>query len=332
MADERPDTWDVIRLPGWPRVRRAPRIPAPLRKATNLGLDIGWVTAGGALSAARGRFDAWFAPAVPLPVTLTLPSVLVMHGIDYIVQPHLYEAGFGSVASVLARASARRATRIAVPSDYVRRIVIDQLGIAPDRVTTIRWGLDHLPPPDAERLHPRPYALFVGQPQPVWNVDILLDAWGAGAAPDLDLVISGPSGRDESRIRRRVADEDLSDRVHFTGHVSSPRLMALMRDAEIFVYPARADDRGMAPLESMLFGVPTAVADRGALPEVTQGAAETFDPEDLDAVIDVITRLRTDEVLRTRLRREGPLVGRELRWGEAARAFWREVDLARGAA
>lgn len=328
LAARRAGTWEVVGIPGWFRASRRAPVPSPIRQGANLALDLGWVAAGGALSAARAGFDAWFAPAVPIPATITVPSVVVMHGIDYVVAPQLYEPAFRRVAELFARVSARRATRIAVPSDHVRGIVVDHLGVAPEKVTTIRWGLDHLPPPDRGRQHPRPYALFVGQTQPLWNVDVLLDAWRAGAAGDLDLVISGPAGRDEPRIRRRVADGGLAERVYFTGLVPSSRLMALMRDAEIFVYPARADDRGLAPLEAMLFGVPTAVADRAALPEVTKGAAITFDPDDLDAVIDVIRRLREDDALRARLRREGPEVGRQLRWDDAVTAFWTEVDAA----
>jgi glycosyltransferase involved in cell wall biosynthesis len=328
MAAQRAESWDVLGIPGWPRLAHGGGVPPPLRQGANLALDVGWVTVGAAVSGLTRRLDAWFAPAIPLGATIRSPTVVVMHGIDFLLVPQFYEPGFRRIAELFTRLAARRATRIAVPSDHVRDIVVNQLGVAPDKVTTIRWGLDHLPPPDDGRHHPRPYALFVGQTQPMWNVDILLDAWRAGAGADLDLLISGPSGRDEPRIRRRVNDEGLSQRVHFTGHVPSSRLMALMRDAEIFVYPARADDRGLAPLESMLFGVPTAVADRGALPEVTQGAAETFDPEDLDAVIDVIRRLREDEALRARLRRDGPEVGRRLGWDNAATAFWHQVDLA----
>jgi alpha-1,3-rhamnosyl/mannosyltransferase len=329
MAGQRSGSWDVVAIPGWPRLERNSRVFRPLRRIGNLALDLGWVAVGGAASAALGGVDAWFAPAVPLPATLRVPSVVIMHGIDYVTQPELYDKGFVQVAPLMARMTARRATRIAVPSEYVRQIVIERFSVAPDRVTTIRWGLNHLPPPLAERQHPRPYALTVGQTQPLWNIDVLLDAWRAGAAGDLDLVISGPPGREDHRIKDRVAREGLADRVRFMGTTPSPVLMALMRDAEIFVYPAMADDRGMAPLEAMLFGVPTAVSNRAAMAEVTQGAAAIFDPGNPDEVIETVRRLREDNDLRARLRRDGPPVGRRLRWDDAAAAFWRELDLAR---
>src|SRR3954470_23803542 len=169
MAAERTGSWDVLPVDGWPRLSHATPVPAAIRQAANLGLDVGWISVGGAVSAARGRFSAWLAPAVPLAVTVAAPSVVVVHGIDYVVLPHLYPRGFAGIAELLARASVRRGTRLAAASDSVRDTLIERLGVPPDKVTTVRWGLDHLPDAVPERLHAAPYALFVGQPQPVWN-------------------------------------------------------------------------------------------------------------------------------------------------------------------
>ncbi len=328
MAELRPDGWQVVPVAGWPRLPRRTRLPAPIRRGANLALDLGWLTLGGPAEAARGRFGAWFAPGGPLPCTLRQPSVVIIYGIDFMLLPHLYEPGFRRVAAILARVTARRASRIVAPSDYTRRTIVEHLGVLPEKVTTIPFGLDHLPAPDPRNQHPRPYALFVGQTQPEWNVGVLLDAWRSGAGGELDLVISGPIGRDEPGLRGRVEQEGLAKRVYFTGHLPSPRLMALIRDADIFLYPALADGRGMPPLEAMLFGVPTAVSNRGALVEVTKGAALTFDPDDPDALVDVVTRLREDDELRRRLRREGPEVARRYRWDDAVTGYWREVQLA----
>lgn len=328
MAERRADGWEVVAVPGWPRLSRQTSLPAPIRRGANLALDLGWLTWGGPLEAFRGRLGAWFAPAGPLPGTLSVPSVVIIHGIDFMVLPQLYEPGFRRVAEILARITAARASRIIVPSEYVRRTVVEHLAVPPGKVATIPWGLDHLPPPDPRIEHPRPYALFIGQTLPAWNVGALLDAWRSGAGGDLDLVISGARGTDEPGLQRRVQQEGLAGRVVFTGLLPGPRLMALIRDADIFVYPVLADGFGKPPLEAMLLGVPTAVSDRGALADVTKGAALTFDPEDPDALVDAVKRLREDDDLRRRLRREGPEVARQYRWDDAVNGFWREVELA----
>ncbi len=328
MAERRRDEWEVVAVHGWPRLSRQNNLPAPIRRGTNLALDVGWLTLGGPLRSIRGGFAAWFAPAGPLPVTLPEPSVVIIHGIDFMLLPHLYEPGFRQVAEILARVTARRASRIIAPSNYVRDTIVEHLHVPPEKVTTIAWGLDHLPPPDPGTEYPRPYALFVGQTQPAWNAGALLDAWRAGAGGELDLVLYGPSGTQDLALRRRVEQEGLAGRVQFIAHLPAPRLMALIRDADIFVHPALADGSGKPPLEALLLGVPTAVANRGALAEVTKGAALTFDPEDPDAVVDAVTRLREDEELRRRLRRVGPGVARQYRWDDAITGFWHEVDLA----
>ena len=48
----------------------------PLRRFVNLASEIGWLSVGASLTAARGRVDAWFSPANLLPVALPRPKVV----------------------------------------------------------------------------------------------------------------------------------------------------------------------------------------------------------------------------------------------------------------
>ena len=330
MAAGRPIEWEVIGLEGWRRIDHASRTPAVLRRTSNLALDTGWLVLGAAIEAARRRLDAWFTPASLLPLALPRPAVAIMHNLAFLLVPDLFEPGYQKATERLHRLAVARAARIITPSDFLRGVVIDRLGATPDRVRTIPWGIDHLPAPAASPGIdlPRPYALFIGQTQPHWNVGALLDAWRAGVPDDLALVISGAAGRDDASLRRRVDREGLAGRVHFTGLLPADRLMAVIRDAHLFVDPSLAEGFGKPVLETMRLGVPCAVSSGGALPEVTNGAALVFDPMDAEAVADAVTRLHGDRDLRQRLHIEGPKVASQYRWARSVEGYWEEVRAA----
>ena len=174
---------------------------------------------------------------------------------------------------------------------------------------------------------PRPYALFVGQTQPHWNVGALIEAWrvGAGADRDLHLVICGPAGRDDASLRDRVDRAHLGHRVHFTGQLPPDKLAAAYREADMFLYPPWIEGFGYPALTAMAYGLPTAVSNAGALPETVGDGAVLFEPDDTDAVVALVNQLGHDDALRARLRQDGPQVAAAYRWDGAINGFWAEV-------
>ncbi len=326
-----PPGWEVMSLDGWPRVARGGTTPAPLRRAANLAMDVGWLGLGATFEAARHRLTAWLTTANMLPPTLPRPMVTVIHDLNFLQMPELYERSYRTFAEGAYRLTAARASRVIVPSEYVRGAVIDLLGVEPSRVRAIPWGLEHVmadAEPEAVAADlPRPYALFVGQTQPHWNVGALIEAWraGAGANRGLHLVICGPAGRDDASLRELVGRARLDGRVHFTGRLSPERLAAAYREAEMFLYPPLIEGFGYPALVAMAHGVPTAVSNRGALRETTSGGALLFDPDDTTDLVALVNQLAGDEALCDRLRHAGPLVAARYRWDATIDGFWGEV-------
>ena len=330
MKEHQPPGWDVVGLPGWTRLSHNHPLPAPARRATNLGLDAGWLTVGANLAAVQHRLDAWFTPASILPLALPRPSIAIVHNLAFLSVPELFNPTWRRVTEWLHRRAVARAARVITPTQYLRELIVERLGANHERVTVIPWGMDHLPEPAADSGVdlPRPYALFVGQTQPHWNVGVLIDAWQRDVPADLTLVICGAAGSDDAMLRRRVEAEGLTGRVIFAGHVLGAQLMALIRDARVFIDPSLAEGFGKPVIETMGYGIPCAVSSEGALKEVTQGAALVFDPHDPDAVADAVTRLHTDEGLRATLVEAGPRAESNFRWAKTAPLYWDEVERA----
>ena len=76
------------------------------------------------------------------------PIVLTVHDLQYRTYPAYFPAVKRHYLEVTMPRSVRRATVVAVPSEYVRSTVIDAFGIDPDAVVVVPHGLDP-PAPDA---------------------------------------------------------------------------------------------------------------------------------------------------------------------------------------
>jgi glycosyltransferase involved in cell wall biosynthesis len=327
MAAAPPRGAQLIPVSGWPRLQSSDRL-RPLRRVANLGVDVGWLTTGALAAARRHRADAWFGPANLLPPALPRPMVVTIHDVNFLTMPGMYDRGYTRYATRAFRLSARRATRVVTGSHAARNEVVARLGVDPARVSVVYPGVDHLAATEAAADDlglPRRYALFVGQTEPHKNVGLLIEAWRAGVPNDLDLVICGPPGRDDERLRRLAAAPELRARVHFTGRLDDASLARAYQDARVFVFPSLAEGFGFPPLEAMARGIPTAVSNAGALPEATAGGAQLFDPHDAAALAEAVTRLETDSNLRARLQTDGRKVAARYTWAATAAALWEEA-------
>jgi len=306
---------------GWPRISRG----GWLRKAINLGSDLGWLTAGAATLAARNHIDAWFSPANVLPFALSRPLVVTILDSNVVHARDRYDRAYATYAALMFRSAGRRASAVLTLSEDARRRIASDFDIPLARIVVAYPGIDHALRISAgarpEGL-PSTYALFVGQTEPHKNLERLVAAWSAGVPEGMDLVIAGPPGRAETGLLQAIARSPARTRIHRLGRLAEDVLARLYEDATCFVFPSLVEGFGMPPLEAMARGVPTAVSRIGVLLEVTRGAALTFDPLDPAAIAAAVSQLVEGTAERRRLQTAGPMVAREYRWERTADTAW----------
>jgi glycosyltransferase involved in cell wall biosynthesis len=318
---EQDDGDEIVAANGWPRRPRAPRW-----RLANLASDLGWLTIGADAVALRRRVDAWYSPSNSLPLALPRPTVVTIHDTTFLSGMH--DRWYARYARLVYGAAGRSADAVIAPSEASRLRLIADLGVHPERVTVAYPGVEHLlsvVPADRDPRLPSRYALTVCQTEPHKNLPALVAAWATRVPAGLDLVIAGPRGRGEAELAAAIGASPSRDRILRVGRVDDAALARLYRDATCFIFPSLAEGFGLPPLEAMGFGIPTAVADSGSLPEVTGGAALTFDPRDPSVVADVVERLAEDTDLRSDLGRRGLAVAGRYRWNDTARKVWRLV-------
>jgi glycosyltransferase involved in cell wall biosynthesis len=131
-------------------------------------------------------------------------------------------------------------------------------------------------------------------------------------------VAAGPPGLGSDDTIQLVRRLGLEDSVRFTGYIDHEDLAPLIAGAAGLVHPAADEGFGMVPLEGMACGIPTAVSNAGALPEVVGDAALLIDPHDSTQWADAIARLLGDDGLRADLIERGRARAQLFTWPRAA--------------
>jgi glycosyltransferase involved in cell wall biosynthesis len=269
-----------------------------------------------------GRLRARFAglDAVHYPLTIALPSLdvpslVTVHDLQHLDHPELFSRAERLWRARTHERSARNADAVVVPSQFVRRRAIELLGLAPERVHAIPWGVDHtrFRPGDGAR---EPFLLYPARPWPHKNHATLYEAFARLRAerPELRLVLTG--GGHEGR--------PVPAGVDVRGHVSLDELAGLYRRTACLVFPSLYEGFGQPPLEALASGAPVAASNLPAIAEVVGDAAALFDPRDPEDVAAVVSGVLDAP---ERFAAAGPQQAARFTWAETAR---RHEDVYRG--
>ena len=278
-----------------------------------------------------GPVDVVHATAVAYPRT-DAPVVVTIHDLAFLDDPSRvtkHGLRFFTRGTELARRHARlvlcssHATLdhcVAVGFDETKLRVVP-LGVRAQRASANDVGRVH-----AKYALERPYVFFSGTVEPRKNLPRLLRAFARVRRHDVDLVLSGPAGWNES-IDTDVAP--IRDRVRTLGFVGRDELYALHAGAEVFCYPSLKEGFGLPVLEAMSQGTPVVTSAATSTAEVAGDAALLVDPTDERAIADAIERVLDDAALAQQLSTAGRERAATFTWertADAAVAAYREAQ------
>ena len=258
----------------------------------------------------RERFAGLDAVHYPLTIALPaldVPSVVTVHDLQHLDHPELFSRAERLWRARTHERSARNADTVIVPSQFVRRRAIEQLGVPPERVHAIPWGVDHdrFRPGDEER---EPFLLYPARPWPHKNHERLFEAFALlrEERPELRLVLTG-AGHEGRPVPAGV---------EVRGLVSLDELASLYRRAACLVFPSLYEGFGQPPLEAMASATPVAASNIPAIAEVAGEAAALFDPLDVEDIAVVVSGVLDSP---ERFAAAGPERARAFTWAETAR-------------
>ena len=251
-------------------------------------------------------------------------QVITIHDLFFLSAPQRTRDEIRRDYAELASDHAQRADAITVSSEYTARLVVDELGVARERIHVCPAGA-----PRWERLGREPnlprdgYALFISTLEPRKNLGVLLDAYerllGRGVTLPR-LVIAGRAMPEARPWLDRIQRPPLASHVEHRGYVAREGREPLYAGARLLVMPSLDEGFGLPVLEAMSAGVPVVASNRGSLPEVAGGAAVHVDASDVEGLAAAIERIAHDETYARELAVRGLVRAAAFSWSRTAAA------------
>jgi len=196
---------------------------------------------------------------------------------------------------------ARSATRVIVPSNYLKNIVA-AWGIQPKKIEVIYNAMSHETPgtvPKSVKKLSRPLVVTAGRLVPWKHMDGVIDAVAQTSLISLAIVGDGP----ERAALARRASEKLSGRATFTGMLSHKDTLAVVKSADVFVLNSSYEGLSHQLIEALALGVPIIATDVGGNPEVITDSVDGLlvPAGDAPALAHALARILGDEELRASL-------------------------------
>src|SRR5579884_1822059 len=277
-----------------------------------------------------GRIDVFHSPDFSMAPSIA-PSLVTVHDLAFEAVPQL---SYPSLARYLHRVvprGVRRARAVIVPSSHTKAEMLARLGTDEGKVHVIPEGVSGVFRPDSpaddaavlqRRGITRPYIFTHSTLEPRKNVDRLLEAISLLQTSEFPhvLLLAGRLGWLYEPIFETHARLELGDRARFLTDCSDQELAALLRQADLAVYPSLYEGFGLPVLEALACGAPTVCSGNTSFPEIAGTAADLFDPWDVDDIAAVMRAVLEDGDRQAALRRQGPVQARTFTWERCARA------------
>jgi len=264
-----------------------------------------------------------------------LPSIYNPHDLQHLHYPQFFTPSTLRWRESFSQAGCHFARVVVAGSQWVKNDLIEQYGLAPNKIQVIPWGAPTQaisePTPELLKDVKSKYNLpsaFAFYPAMLWehkNHLRLLDALAALRDQKGLTVRLVCTGNLQSafwlKIKQHIEKLNLNSQVQFLGMVSYQELRAIYKLSQFVIVPTLFEAASGPVFEAWYEGISVACSTVTSLPEQARDAALLFDPFSVQAIADAVQRLTTDERLRLDLVEKGQRRLMDFDWERTAKAY-----------
>ena len=156
------------------------------------------------------------------------------------------------------------------------------------------------------------FMLYLGRIHRKKGCDLLIESFAKYAAldPELHLVMAGPDQQGWSdELQKVVAENKLTDRVHWPGMVKGDAKWGAFYACEVFILPSHQENFGIAVAEALACGKAVLLADKvNIAPQIAEDGCGLMELDDQDGTDALVRRWVTMPAQERRVMEEQALI------------------------
>lgn len=282
------------------------------------------------------NIDLFLSPDGYLSLTTKVPSIAVMHDLNFEHYPKDLGWWNRKYYSYFFPKFAKKATRIATVSEYSKSDIVKTYGVKKSKIDVVFNGANPIYQPITSDLKQtikekwsdgKPYLLYVGALHKRKNITRLLKAFDlvAKSHNELNLLIVGKKMFADNEMEQAFADMQYKNRVVFTDRLPVSDLHHVLASALGLVYIPYFEGFGIPVIEAMQCGTPVITANCTSLPEIAGNAALLVDPFEVKDIASKMNTLIEDNILQQKLSIDGLKNAQRFSWDKTANALWNVI-------
>lgn len=224
------------------------------------------------------------------PLVKRCKEIVTTHDLLFMDMPQYFPLTYRVKNGLLFRLSAKKADVLLTVSEFSRQEMVRHFGISADKIAVTPNAVlpieDSMPLPDVKaKWQLDKYILTVGRLEPRKNFLLLLKAFVEMRLCEQGyklMVVGAPDMTYQAFVDYHAAlSENVKKAVVMTT-ASFPELVALYKNATLFVFPSLGEGFGIPPLEAIEYGCPVLCSDATAMGEFRLPEECMFSPQDIE--------------------------------------------------
>ena len=269
------------------------------------------------------HIDVLHSPANVLPERLprSCAGVVTLHDLAFMRFPNILKRSKRLYHRTFTIRSLQRATMVITDSDSTKQDAIELVGVPAERIQTVYLAVDprfsnEIKAEELEAFRQKQaltkgFLLYLGTLEPRKNITTIIEAYAQlrqKYAIEEKLVLAGGKGWFYDAIFEKVQKLGLESEVMFPGYVADSEQALWYSAASAFVYPSLYEGFGLPVAEALSCGTPVVTSNVSSLPEAGADIALCVDPQNVEAMAEVLYKALTDAAYRQKCRTMAPTV------------------------
>ena len=225
---------------------------------------------------------------------------------------------------------AKQCKAVITISEHSKKDIVKYMGVDPDKIFVINWGIDHsvfCPTENLRTIRERisdkfnlnkPFFFSVSCDIGRKNTPKLIDEYlrFASENPINDLVLIW--GNPPKEVLIQIDNSFYADRIHIIKSVSDEDLRDMYRISTALVFPSLYEGFGLPVLEAMACGTAVITTPFSSLSEVGGDAAYYINPNEKDTIYNALRVFENNDIDRTELIQKGLAHAKQFTWEKCA--------------